>query len=412
MGATAGNEGKPFLKRLLLKDYKSIASCSIAFSRFTVLVGPNGSGKSNILDSLRFVTDSLRNSLEYAILERGGINEVRRRSTGRGRPRHFGARLEMNLPLGRAAAFAFKIGARRTGAFSVQEEKCQVGLPLNGSEYRYYHVKSGKLVDASEKLQAAIEPDRLYLQATSAVSAFRPVYDALTRMGFYNLNPQSMRDLQDPDPSPVLRRDGGNLTSILRTFGKDSAKKRVEQFLEAVVPGIQGVEVKSLGPKETLEFRQMVPGDPDASRFSATNMSDGTLRALGVLVALFQGAQQGQKPVPFVGIEEPESALHPGAAHTLAEAIFEASQRTQVAVTTHSPDLLDNQEISSENILAVDLRGGQTIVGPVDDVARDAMRDRLYTPGELLRIRQIEPANSVLDPSRGQLSLFAPEDSA
>ena len=46
-------------------------------------------------------------------------------------------------------------------------------------------------------------------------------------------------------------------------------------------------------------------------------MSDSTLRAFGVLVALFQQAGGNGGTPRFVGIEEPEAALHPAAAGVL-----------------------------------------------------------------------------------------------
>jgi hypothetical protein len=87
----------PFLTRVVLKNYKSIAVSGVDLRALTFLVGPNGSGKSNFLDALRFTSDSLRSSLDNALRERGGIAEVRRRSGGH--PTHFGIRLEFQLPL-------------------------------------------------------------------------------------------------------------------------------------------------------------------------------------------------------------------------------------------------------------------------------------------------------------------------
>ena len=58
---------------------------------------------------------------------------------------------------------------------------------------------------------------------------------------------------------------------------------------EAVEPGADvgdGVDRIEIGPKETLQFSQDVKGAKYPWRFLAANMSDGTLRALGVLVAL------------------------------------------------------------------------------------------------------------------------------
>ena len=55
------------------------------------------------------------------------------------------------------------------------------------------------------------------------------------------------------------------------------------------------VDVKDFGPKETLEFKQAVTGDKHTWGFLANNMSDGTLRVLGILVALFQGRTRHTK---------------------------------------------------------------------------------------------------------------------
>ena len=67
------------LTRVVLRNYKSIAACDVQPAQLSFLVGPNGSGKSNFLDALRFIADSLRHSIDHALRERGGINEVRRR---------------------------------------------------------------------------------------------------------------------------------------------------------------------------------------------------------------------------------------------------------------------------------------------------------------------------------------------
>ena len=173
--------------------------------------------------------------------------------------------------------------------------------------------------------------------------------------------------------------------------------------MSKVVTGIQDVNVKHFGKKETLEFRQRVGANEDPWRFTSENMSDGTLRALGVLTALFQ-----TKKVPFVGIEEPEVAVHPGAAGIIRDGLRSASKRTQVVVTSHSPDLLDDKDIRDDNILAVVNKNGDTKLGPLDKAGREAVKNRLYTAGELLRLGQIEPDEDfVKEIPQHQLELFA-----
>ena len=379
-----------FLTRVALKNFKSLAACDVRLGPLTFLVGPNGAGKSNFLDALRFVTDSLRTSLEHALRERGGINEVRRRSGGH--PNHFGMRLWFALASGETGHYAFRIGARPQGGFEVQDEECAIRTAEALGEAQYFRIESGKVVENTQPGPAAAL-DRLYLVNASGLSAFRPVYEALSRMGFYSLNPDRIRDLQSPDAGELLARDGSNITSVLAQLKKNNRnrKTRIEEYLSKVVPGVRGVDVKVIGPKETLEFRQQVAGSKNPWHFLAANMSDGTVRALGILVALFQSGNGAGPRVPLVGIEEPELALHPAAAGLLRDGLREASRNTQVIVTSHSGDLLDDDQIDADSILAVYAEGGATHIAPLDRAGRAALLNRLYTPGELLRMDQLRP---------------------
>lgn len=232
-------------------------------------------------------------------------------------------------------------------------------------------------------------------------------------MGFYNLNPDRIRDLQPPDPGELLARDGSNIASVIGALARrdSEAKQRIEEYLSKVAPGVHSVDVKVIGPKETLEFRQDVTGANAPWRFLAANMSDGTLRALGVLVALFQSRNGTSAQAPLVGIEEPEVALHPAAAGILLDGLLEASRRTQVIITSHSPDLLDDEKIDTDSIFAVDSMGGATRIAPLDEAGRSALRDRLYTAGELLRLNQMAPdPEAVPDPEAKQMQLFDMEN--
>lgn len=398
----------PFLTRVVLKNYKSIAATSVDLRPLTFLVGPNGSGKSNFLDALRFTSDSLRTSLDNALRERGGIAEVRRRSGGH--PTHFGVRLEFRLPSAEGH-YAFKIGARPQGGYEVQSEECVI----SGAERAKFLVDGGEPKEfelggtPNGIAPPAVSRDRLYLVNVSGLPPFRPAYDALSRMGFYSLNPDRIRDFQPPDSGEILARDGSNLTSVLRQLAvrDEGRKKRIEEYLASVVPRISGVEMKDVPPKATLEFRQEVAGSSDYPwRFFAGNMSDGTLRALAILVALFQSADSPDSTVPLVGIEEPEVALHPAAVGALLDALREAARSTQVIVTTHSPDLLDSADIETELLLAVHAAKGTTQIAPVDEASYEAVRKGLYTAGELLRLDQLRPDTKLFGERPPQMNLF------
>ena len=392
------------LTRVVLRNYKSIAACDVSPAQLTFLVGPNGSGKSNFLDALRFVADAVRFSLDHALRDRGGIGEVRRRSGGH--PNHFGIRIDLGLAES-SVSYAFTVGAKQRGGYEVQHEQCRISRRDAGGHH-FYSVERGQVIQSTVSPTPAAADDRLYLVNVSGVEAFRPVYDALLGMGFYNLNPEAIRELQSPDPGDLLKRDGSNIASVLANLGSRSPeiKKRVEEYLGKVVSGVSGVDERTVGPKETLEFRQEVRGARYPWRFFASNMSDGTLRALGVLIALFQGFDGAESVRRCVGIEEPEVALHPAAAGVLIDGLRDAAEQAQILVTSHSPDLLDNKEIPDDAIIAVVAERGESRIGPLDDAGRSTLRDHLYTAGELLRMNQLRPDPSVFELRPEQLHLF------
>ncbi|MFZ4849374.1 MAG: AAA family ATPase [Caldilinea sp.] len=80
---TANRDSQPFIRKVTIRNYKSIAACQVELQNLMFLVGRNGAGKSNFLDALRFVADALRTSLDHALRDRGTIKEVRRRSDSR-----------------------------------------------------------------------------------------------------------------------------------------------------------------------------------------------------------------------------------------------------------------------------------------------------------------------------------------
>jgi predicted ATPase len=395
----------PLISKVTLRNYKSIASCCIDLRALTFLVGPNGSGKSNFLDGLRFTSDALRTSLDHALRDRGTIKEVRRRSGGH--PNHFAIRIDFTLPTGSLGHYSFQVGAKSSGGFEVQNEECQILFGNGSLNEAHYHVRDGKITKSSAEVLPPAVSDRLLLVAAAGLPEFRPVYDALSRMSFYNLNPRVISEMQKPDAGELLAREGWNSASVFAKLSEPT-KEEIAKYLGRIVSGVSGVDAKVLGSQETLEFRQGVKGQKHPWRFLASSMSDGTLRAFGILLALFQGRGRNGDAPPLVGLEEPEAALHPAAAGVLLGALREASTISQVVVTSHSPDLLDDPDIPDESILAVESKDGVTVIGPIDEAGRSVLRDKLFTPGELLRQNQLTPNAESFEEAQDeqQLKLF------
>ena len=287
--------------------------------------------------------------------------------------------------------FAFRVEASKDGEFGIQQE--QVVVSKYGLNESYYTIKKGILIEASHDVQvsARIFPDRFFLTTVSALENFRPLYDLISKITAYNINPNLIRIPQSPDSGDLLLKDGSNISSVIRRLSnqKNPSFSRIQDYLRRVIPGVESVGYAPLGQQGTLEFRQIVKGSDAPWRFLAANMSDGTLRSLGVITALLQNHENDEKSPKVIAIEEPESTSHPGAAAVIMDAILEASNKKQVILTSHSPDLLDHPDLNNSDILNVVNDGGVTFVYEVDSAAKEALKEKLFTAGELLRKNQL-----------------------
>jgi len=388
-----------------IRNFKSLANTEFRLRPMTLLVGPNGSGKSNAVDAIRFVGDALRNTLPLAINQRGGVGALTRVS--RGHPRNFGVRLRFSLDeLSLTGEYAFEVGrdAGETG-FSVRRERCLIHRP-DGFSLRF-ETRNGVWIDGGPPERRLRQSDQLALPIIANVAREPEYYDvllALSNMRFYSPSPERIRELQDPTDGEILLPDGANAPSVIREIRRHhpTEYELICELLSKVVPGVTGLVDKSLGSKETVQFHQFVD-DPNPWKFDAANMSDGTLRALAILLAVYQPS------VPsLLAIEEPEATIHPAAADVLVDILRTGAERTQVLVTTHSPDVLDSQSVSDDEILIVEKRDGKTTIGPLGETTRKAIRELLYSPGELLRINKLTASRARSD---DQLALF-PKESA
>jgi predicted ATPase len=251
-----------------------------------------------------------------------------------------------------------------------------------------------------------IPADHLYLPTASGFAGFREVHRALVDMQFYSPDPVAMKvNLDTSGPADTLTPDGSNIASVFHRISDESpeAAERITDYMRRIVPGLRSIKAESFRTYKLLNFEHQ-SSSPGQHTLLASSMSDGTLRALAVLVALFQRSGDQSRP-SVIAIEEPETGLHPAAAGILFDALQECSRFGQVIVSSHSPDLLDNAEIPTESILAVDASSGRTEIAPLDEAGRSSLHDRLYTAGELLRMDQLKPQR-VVRPQEELAELF------
>ncbi|MFZ5866114.1 MAG: AAA family ATPase [Thermodesulfobacteriota bacterium] len=418
----------PRISLLQVKNYKSLQSISVRLEPFTLFVGPNGSGKSNLFDAMAFIQECIVEPPEIALKRRAGILSVIAQPTEKEAipipseqppegwqayldrstleaPR-MGFRVVADLSPVLRADYSFEMAAFQPGVFVIARERCVVENGRGNSER--YETRNGKFTKEIPGIVPALLYDRLALPVASATDTFRPVYDFLATMRFYSIVPDALRSPQEPDPGYHLRRDGSNAAAVLKNlnwYGQRASemRDRVVRLLSMVAPGLESIESgPEFSTKETLWFQQRL-GDQTSRPFRALSMSDGTLRVLGILLAVYQYG-----PVSVVGIEEPEITVHPALAEMIMEVLIDASQDRQILITTHSPDILDFKDLKDHQIRVVNWHQGQTRLAPVSGVDRQAIRERLYSPGELLRTGELDADEEAAEKSAGDVDLFGP----
>jgi predicted ATPase len=246
------------------------------------------------------------------------------------------------------------------------------------------------VVTSNQGLTPAASEEKLYLVNASGLPVFEPLYRLLSSIAVYNPVPDEIRGFKSEKGYRYLDRTGSALAEAvfrLKTAAPERLS-RVTEYLRKINPGVLNIDAVSVDANYNLRF-ELDGGTGIREEFPTQNISDGTLRALAVLVALFQ--KSDRYPLSLTGLEEPEAGLHPAAAGVLFDSLMEGSGFAQVVVTSHSPDLLDREDIPEDSIKAVAMCEGRTIIGGVDEAGRSALRARLYTAGELMRMDQLRP---------------------
>lgn len=393
------------IKRIKAEGFRSIEECDVELGPLTVLVGPNAAGKSNFMDIFRFASDALTSSVSVAVKQRGGLRTVVYYPTGSGKSAQF-AKCSFDLEFQSGsenekvkANYSFSFGPGRGGKVEVLSEEFQGEGAWR--DYGFTRDQNHRVYGqgfTSDNV-SPIPSESLALSHLSTLAPFSAAFHQLSLARFYDLKPQVLRTIDDSEPSvrpDVLGPTGehfGHVLGLVSSRDPDS-KATIDAYLSAMIQNAQRIEQRSELDGTVSTVEGIFSSDSDGkeeSRIQRWGLSEGTLRLGGILTALLQPAVFDGS-ISFIGIEEPEKALHPPRLGALYEVLVAASHNTQVMVTTQSPDLLDSKEARPEHILAVDNANSRTIIGPLDETSRDLLVNKKYSLTELVRLGMLSPA--------------------
>jgi predicted ATPase len=341
----------------------------LGLESLNVLIGPNGSGKSNLLDAISLLRAS-PTDLRPVIARGGGVQEW----IWKGAP---------NDPAGIVAHFAFHqdgrqgiikhqiVFAKESQVFRLIDESIsdppgdtiffnRFGRMPKKKPAITYMKKGERVVRALTNL----DPGTSVLAQMRDPEAFPEISCIAERYGQIRLYREwafgrntVFREPQRADlRTDRLEEDFSNLGLFLNRLRRQSKAKAVLlKGLRDLYEGLTDFDVSVEGGTVQVFFSE---GD---FTIPATRLSDGSLRYLCLLAILLD-----PEPPPLIGIEEPELGLHPDLLPKVADLLVEASQRTQLIVTTHSDVLVDALTEHPSAIVVCEKHEGRTTMNRLD----------------------------------------------
>jgi predicted ATPase len=374
------------IKSVWVKNYRSIADIRVNLEPVTILVGHNGSGKSNFVDVFRFIYDAFRLGLDAAIASRDGMSTLRRWSA-KGRPYdvEIGFTLETDAFTG---TYSFILGGERRGEYTVKREQCIIKESATEQEVRY-ETNNGVWVYAPKNVSPSLTNRTLVFPLLATTQPYTMLYNYVTSFAFYNISPNAMAGPQKPANPYPLDEQGSNFASTLREMQRTNRSRMelLRESLNAALPDVVDFQVSQVGGYLVTRLKHKMPNHEQAT-FDLFQESNGTLRLLGILVALHQDDQH-----TLLALEEPELTIHPGALGVLWDEIEAVSDRSQVFITTHSPDLLDMCRV--DQLRVVEKIEGITLINSIEETQRIAIKEHLFAPGELMRAQGLRRSEQV-----------------
>lgn len=388
-----------FLKSAHIQHFKSLDNVRLEFARpITVLVGPNAVGKSNIVDALRFVRDAVAFDLEHAVSSRGGMARVRQYS--KTKPFKMSMRLDMeDEGVHTPQFYEFSIKSETGSNYSVDAEACAYvdtgPMGETSSPAKLVRDRAGSVnVSSGAKSETVIRvpTDQLVLgQLRGLIRAPGWPIERFVRDWRYSaLYPNMLREPTSPDRDKVLAENGRNWASVIKAMRRSprgrAALDRLHEAMRGALPTFDEVIVSTVGSYLVPRFHFKL-GQHDSVDFDPVQLSDGTLRIFGILLALYQ------VPAPkLLVIEEPEQTVHPGVLGVLADAFRECAESTQIIVTTHSPHFIDY--FQPEEVRVVTLDRGNTSVSLVRQTQLEAVKRRLMSMQDFMLAEGLMPESA------------------
>lgn len=385
-------------------NFKSLVNVSFEPAGLNLLVGANNAGKTNLCHAMRFL--SLTSKLS--------LHEASRRCTPEpwSLANIYLAKATIDLSTrctlqwkGEALKFDYELilTAPRTGTSRDDRTPLAVHkevLRLTGGKFDdtvliENHDGQVRLLHEREFLGEQGEQDnyrattapadhtmlfRLYDLETNQRSNLFKRY--LSGWQYYNFDARSLRDSTAQPMDFDLDPGGANLSSVLFNLkiSEERAHRKVVEAERIIEPKLDLINFKNPDPEHAYLFFE----DQKGKKFSASNISDGSLRylALCTVIILNRQAERKDAGVPLVMIEEPENGIFVGYLKPLFERLEPSGMDGQYVFTSHAPYFIDLFDACLDGVWLARSQGTHTTI---ERPPKGKIEERLgqYSLGEM-----------------------------
>jgi predicted ATPase len=359
------------LNKLKVKHYKSLFDIEIDLEPLTVFIGPNGSGKSNICESLAVFSEFLRKLYEED-LDKTDDSDFRDffsqalSSIAKGQQN-----IEPKFWHGNLNYLCFGASTLKTNESHYSKVVSVImsfvyPQPLTQQKVTVSIFKD--IEDSPDKVYEAYGlsdlKDFLYSSGDYAHSS---VDIALRKVCVYDFAPIFLSN--EISTADTMEKTGQGIAYALADilFSNRKGFDELEERLRILVPNIQKISL--LRGKNQTFLLQLVD-KYSKNTIPASDISDGTLRILAFLTALYQ-----EDTPSIICFEEIENGVHPWLLHKMMELLKLVSTEgitgkpVQVLITTHSPVLLNYVEPHQVRAVELDNEGKTQVHNlPTDSV--------------------------------------------
>jgi predicted ATPase len=350
------------IKRLQVKNYKSLKNLDLELGKRNLLVGPNMSGKSNLIDCLKFLSHICILGVTQAFLNRGGFPEVAWKGEDEG-PISIHLTIEHEVEeknLGKNYEYEISVIGGQKGLISIEREHLIVKkddqvitlIDLRNGQGKITHV-DGRVAFASE------DPSRSALEFSVPGWEGMAVKYPISLWRYYHLHPAVLKQPNAAVAQQYLVEDGQNFSSWFMTLqtGYPDEFHLIKQVAKDSLPGLEEI----LAPPTQFATTYMTTREKYLKQpVNIWHMSDGEILFLAWLSLIFAPAPFG---APLFCVEEVENHLHPRLLEILVEVLNQRQKElgpkaAQIILTTHSPYLVD--KVNLEDLIVFEKSDGAT----------------------------------------------------